>query len=147
MAATQKIERLAQSIIDEATLRAKPSDIVIAKSYDANNDLLLTITGTGLSTMYILILPEIAPASGTTDALGLTQRVYTPDIIRFGWDATNTLSAVAGGLLLLASCLTKGCRVDMHSDAGITAADLITATLDHFVVSYQNLDWGYLANV
>ena len=144
---TEKAERIVQAIIDEMALMSAGTTIV--KSYEANGtgvtDIGLTITGTGLTTSYVLIKAVNAPASGTADGLGLTQRVYTPHLIRFGYDSSAAMENAAA-FTLLAIMLKQGVQVDLHADAAIAMADLLDASLAHFVVSYEPLKyqgWAY----
>ena len=143
MAATQKIERLVQAILDEAAYRCPAYTFV--KSYDASSNILITVTGTGISTSYILVLPESAPASGLTDGLGLTQRVYVPDVIRFGYDTSAAFDAKFANFALFAILVSKGTAVEVYTDASIAASDLTGPASAKYIGAYRDLQWGFMS--
>jgi hypothetical protein len=144
MAATQKCERLAQAILDEAAFRCPAYTFV--KSYDADSNILFTITGTGIATSYILILPEAAPASGATDGLGLTQRVYTPDVIRFGYDSSAAFEAAFANFALFHILALKGTAVEVYVSATIAASDLRAGPSNgNYKGVIRDLQWGFLS--
>jgi hypothetical protein len=144
MAATQKCERLAQAILDEVQYRCPAYTFV--KSYDADSNILFTVTGSGISTSYILILPEAAPASGATDGLGLTQRVYVPDVIRFGYDSSAAFEAVFANFALFSILSKLGTAVEVYISATIAASDLRTGpTNGNYKGVIRDLQWGFLS--
>jgi hypothetical protein len=143
---TQKADRLADAIRDELLLRKFPSDITVVKSYASDgSDVILTINGTGLTESFIQIVQEPAPAQGAKDGLGLDQRVYTPHIIRYGYDLTAAWSA--GGLAILGILAQKGCSLEVYSDAAISLVILRAANkgAGTYLFTLRDLQWGIMS--
>lgn len=142
--ATGKADRLIKAIGDEIALKFPTA--VLTYGYDANIDATLDIA-LASNTHRLRIKPEAAPASGATDGLGLTQRVYVPYVIQFARDTT----AAADALQYYFSALlaSKGARVEFYTKATPAYADMTGPTATNFITQYQfqGADvWGYLSN-
>lgn len=127
---TNKPARLLKAI-EEQILFLIPTAVVthsfIATPGATYGDEYLTVAFSGQNHL-ILCNAEAAPASGLTDGLGLTQRVYTPDVIRLGLDIGAGLAdadtALAHGILT-AVCASKNTRFAYHQKAAIAIAELV----------------------
>jgi hypothetical protein len=145
---TTKADRIADAIKSELDLRfAGQTGYACTKGYATDgSDVTLTLTGTGtLTTSYIQIIQEPAPAQGAYDGLGLAQRVYTPHIIRFGYDLSAAWTIQ--GLTIVAVLAQKGCSLELYSDAAISltilrAADKSAGT---YLGTIRDLQWGIMS--
>jgi hypothetical protein len=145
---TQKADRLADAIKAELDIRfAGKAGYTCTKAYATDgSDVTLTLTGTStLDTSYIQIVQESAPAQGAYDGLGLAQRVYTPHIIRFGYDLTVAWTPM--GLTVLAILAQKGASLEVYSDAAISLSILRAAdkTAGTYLFTLRDLQWGIMS--
>lgn len=101
----------------------------------------------------IKVVPAPAAQSGLTDALGLTQRVYSPNVAKLLTDAGITDVTSRGELFtIMGEIFRIGMRTEMYSldtqgkggNKFLEDADIATA---NFVTAYQDLNWGGLASV
>ncbi len=147
---TQRINRYLKAIEDQLLFYIPTA--VITHSFDGNSDECLAIAFSG-QTHRVRGKPETAPASGLTDGLGLTQRVYVPDVIQVGIDT----SAEGGGLdadtekmrtALYIICSSKNTRCQVFAKSGIALADMVdgdASLLLNFQPAYDG--FGYLVNM
>lgn len=148
---TQKPARLLAAIKEQIQFLLG-SGAVIADAFDANDDPYLSIAFSG-QTHLVLVKHELAPASGLTDGLGLTQRVYTPDVAFVGIDT----AAEGAGLdadtekakaVITAVVAPKFTRLSWHYKAAIAVAELVDGDATQVVTFSPAYDgFGYLGNM
>lgn len=147
---TNRINRYLKAIEDQLLFLVPTA--VIAHGFDVNGDENLTVVFSG-QTHRVRGKPETAPASGLTDGLGLTQRVYVPDLIQVGID----ISAEGAGLdadtetiraALYIVCASKNTRCQIFAKSSIALADMIDGDAS-LVLNYQPAidGFGYLGNL
>jgi hypothetical protein len=150
MAANQKIELQSQSLMERLGLRLSTT---VAKSY-VSGDVMLTVSVGDDADALILMAPIAPLASGSVDALGLTQRVYSPHIIKVIFDTTAvTGAASATKLAILGELFRTGMKLELYEvdcsakDGGaavLASTDFVAA---NFIASFDSLEWGTLASV
>lgn len=160
MAANTKVMLQGQSILERLNTRladaSYPTPVTMSFS---SGDVLLTLdkSASDLADRALILMAPVAPlASGATDALGLTQRVYSPHVIQvlFDKDVSNGAlgTAEASKFAILGECLRTGMRVELYEvDAAekqankfLEIGDCVVANL---VGSFDSLEWGFRAGV
>lgn len=135
MATSKKALEMAAELLNELALRLPA--LAPVQTFDTDGSPLIQV-GTGVAGSkggMLKIMPQ--PWTLATDILGLTSAIYTPSVIRVGFEANPaggagadindwpTLSAIVGAVAL------RGTRVEVYqSTAGVapTAATLADAT-------------------
>lgn len=147
---TQRANRYLKAIDEQISFWIPTA--VITHSYDANGDENLSLVFSG-QTHRIRCMPETAPACGTVDGLGLTQRVYVPDLIQVGID----IAAEGGGLdadtelmraVIYIVTSSKNTRLQVFAKSSIALADMIpgdASLILNFQPAYDGS--GYLGNM
>lgn len=124
---------------------------VIAHAFDVSGDENITIVING-RTHRVRGKPEAAPASGLTDGLGLTQRVYVPDVFQLGISLSAGSDASAGIPLERAAIATivtsLNTRVQWFEKAAVALADMVDGDAS-LLLTYQPAydGFGYLGNL
>jgi hypothetical protein len=161
--ATQKSEIQAQSLQERLNLRLAVAldPVPVSKSYDGNGDLYLTVAFPGTvgavdSSVEAVIKFGSQPAalSGAVDALGLTQRVYSPNVIKVVLDtAAAGSTSRATELTVFGELVRTGMRVEVYGfdpsgrSVGskiIGQADIAGGTL---ITTFDSIEWGSQASV
>lgn len=147
---TQRVNRYLKAIEDQLLFWIPTA--VVTHAFDGNGDENLVIAFSG-QTHRVRGKPESAPASGLVDGLGLTQRVYVPDVIQVGIDT----SAEGGGLdsdtelaraVLYIVCSSKNTRCQIFEKSAIALTDMVDGDAS-LVLNFQPAydGFGYLGNL
>ena len=128
--------------------------VPVTKAYDTNGDVYLAITVSSTIDAIIRFTTVAAPASGATDGLGLTQRVYTPHLAQVLFDiAATTGTTELVKFQILGEIMRVGTQVDLYEiDAsgkagGSQFLQLVDIAVGNFVSSFLSLEWGGSASV
>lgn len=160
MAANAKIEMQAEKMMTNLNLRLATASYraPVTKSYSSGDVLLQLCRSAGAldDRAMILLAPAALAASGLTDALGLTQRVYSPHVIKvlFDKDASDGTKGTAetSKLAILAECLLTGMRVELYeidaeAKGGNKYLEVADIAAGNFIAAFESLEWGALASV
>jgi hypothetical protein len=146
---TQRINRYLKAIEDQVQFLLPTA--VIAHAFDVNGDENLTIAING-RTHRVRGKPETAPASGLVDGLGLTQRVYVPDVLEAGISTSAGTDASAGipveRAVIYTVVTSKGTRARLHEKAAVALTDMVEGDASVVLVFQPAYDgFGYLGNL
>jgi len=122
MAFNQKIARIAQDLIDAFTL----AGLAVTTSYDASNDLYLTVIDSAVFGVNPLVKIVKAPQLGNNQSnpvTGLVEDVFTPHIIKTGFAAANQ----ASNIYTIGAALTAGDKatIDGHDFLSIDSGAVL----------------------
>ena len=158
--ASKKVDLQSDVLMEKLNLRLADATYIapVSKSYSNSNGLLtVDKSASALDDWAMILIGPISPAqSGLTDALGLTQRVYSPHVIKvlFDRDASDAShgTTTATRLAILGEVLRTGMDVELYEvDAAekggnkyLEVGDIAAGNLKG---SFQNLEWSFQASV
>jgi hypothetical protein len=150
---TQKPTRLLKAIEDQLSVLVPTATVVHA--FDGTTfDESIAITYTA-KVYRVRIRAEAAPASGTLDGLGLTQRVYSPDLIQVGIDISGEGAGLTTDCELMKQALAaiiyrKDCRVQWFAKSSIALTDMVDGDASLVLTVNPGNEtgvWGYQGNI
>jgi hypothetical protein len=140
-----KTEAVGNALQERLNLRLASSSypIPVAKSYDTDGQVLLTVTASNSADAVIKIAPV---STSAVNSLGLTQNVYTPHTISIAFDTTaETGTSELVKFFIMMEVARFGMKVDLYEEAKAAAAGNIKAA--NLVGSYEDVQWGSIFNV
>lgn len=147
---TQRVNRYLKQIEDRIAFLIPTA--VITHAFDVNGDETLAIAFSG-QTHRVRGKPETAPASGTVDGLGLTQRVYVPDVFQVGIDTSAEGAGLDADTELARAALyivvtSLNARTQVFAKSAIALTDMVDGDAS-LVLNYQPAydGFGYLVNM
>lgn len=146
---TLKPTRLLKAIEDQLAVLAPTAVVTHAFDGTTFDESIAIVYNT--KTYRVRCRAEAAPASGTLDGLGLTQRVYSPDLIQVGIDiATPDANTEFMKCALGAIVYRKDTRVQWFAKSSIALTDMVDGDASLILnVSPGNETgvWGYMGNI
>lgn len=142
MAATKKALALAEDIASELKLRQTALPVSVSADTDGNPLVFLGTGVAGTKNTIFKVLNVVWPLA--KDILGLESQVFTPHVIRVGFEAPTTTAAadtdpntLQDKLLSLAVALSRGTRVEVYESAAGDSPDADDLIAGNLKASYE----------